>query len=230
MTTQIRYTSLHMCGGPIPVSLTAEERAENPLLGLWFDTLPEMDDPYAIAERFYERHKARMQGIVRYAWAIPDDHALRTIAAHGPLVEMFAGSGYWASLLRRRGVDVVAYDLAPGQYLGTNLTATNIHFPVRQGGPEELAGHSDRTLLMVWPPLYGGTEHDEDGEQEADIACLDHWHGSTLVYVGESANGCTGSRAFHERLEAEFETVETVSIPQWPGLHDYLTVYRRKSS
>uniref|UniRef100_A0AAV1UJU6 Uncharacterized protein n=1 Tax=Peronospora matthiolae TaxID=2874970 RepID=A0AAV1UJU6_9STRA len=48
---------------------------------------------------------------MRYSWAIPDERALQIIKHYGPIVEMGAGSGYWARLLQDRGVDVVAYDL-----------------------------------------------------------------------------------------------------------------------
>ncbi|CAM9829753.1 unnamed protein product [Choristocarpus tenellus] len=47
---------------------------------------------------------------LRYAWAIPDERALRIIGHFGPIVEVGCGLGYWARLLRDRGVDVTAYD------------------------------------------------------------------------------------------------------------------------
>ena len=40
----------------------------------------------------------------RYAWAIPDERALRVLAHYGPVVEIGAGKGYWCALLRARGV------------------------------------------------------------------------------------------------------------------------------
>ena len=49
----------------------------------------------------------------RYSYVFPDDHALATIARLGPLVEMGAGTGYWAFCLRALGVDIVAVDQAP---------------------------------------------------------------------------------------------------------------------
>ena len=46
-----------------------------------------------------------------YAWAIPDERALKIIREYGPIVEMGAGRAYWARLLEARGVDIVAYDI-----------------------------------------------------------------------------------------------------------------------
>src|SRR5712675_189481 len=48
-----------------------------------------------------------------FSWAVPNAPALEVLAAHAPLVECGAGMGYWAALLRARGVDVLAYDAAP---------------------------------------------------------------------------------------------------------------------
>lgn len=48
-----------------------------------------------------------------YAFGVPTDAALDAIAARGPVVELGAGTGYWAALLRQAGCDVVAYDITP---------------------------------------------------------------------------------------------------------------------
>ncbi|TMW68391.1 hypothetical protein Poli38472_005859 [Pythium oligandrum] len=48
---------------------------------------------------------------MKYAWAIPDERALRIIKHFGPIVEMGAGTGYWGRLLQLRGVDIICYDL-----------------------------------------------------------------------------------------------------------------------
>ncbi|CAN0133571.1 unnamed protein product [Scytosiphon promiscuus] len=51
----------------------------------------------------------------RFAWAIPDERALRIMKHFGPIVEVGSGQGYWAMLLRARGVDINAYDKAAGK-------------------------------------------------------------------------------------------------------------------
>ena len=52
----------------------------------------------------------RSEAIQKYAFAIPNTEAIERIAQHGPVVEMFAGSGYWASFLKQAGADIIAYD------------------------------------------------------------------------------------------------------------------------
>ena len=47
----------------------------------------------------------------KYSWAIPNDQALNIISQFSPIVEIGSGKGYWASLLRKMGVDILCYDL-----------------------------------------------------------------------------------------------------------------------
>jgi hypothetical protein len=156
-----------------------------------------------------------------YAWAIPDQPALELCAAHGPIVEIGAGTGYWAKLLREMGVDVVAYDQAPPRADGeTNVyhLHTPQHSEVLDGGPEKAAEHSDRALMLCWPPYNDSMASD----------CLARYEGSTLIYVGEGDGGCTGDGRFHETLREEWEEVTYLHLPTYPGIHDYIAVYRRR--
>jgi hypothetical protein len=46
----------------------------------------------------------------KYAWAIPNERALHILTSFSPLIEIGAGKGYWAALLRLVEVDILAYD------------------------------------------------------------------------------------------------------------------------
>ena len=59
------------------------------------------------------RHNCRDWLARLYAFAVPNKAALDELATVSPIVEVGAGTGYWASLLRSQGVDVVAYDSIP---------------------------------------------------------------------------------------------------------------------
>lgn len=179
-----------------------------------------------------------------HSWAVPNDQALEAIAAASPdgLVDMGAGTGYWSMLLRERGVTVRPYDIRPGH----NHWASGVWLPMSRGGPSKLVGKlSDYgTLLLVWPPY----------KSPMAARSLANFRGHTLCYVGEGSGGCTADwRFFYELGEDPIaftdncpvcgrrETFEcdhagertgwhkdvTVDIPQWPGMHDYLTIYRR---
>ena len=159
------------------------------------------------------QYASRDRLVRKYAWAVPNDAALDALGRLGPIVEVGAGTGYWAKLLQDRGVDVRAFD-AKGETRARYCDAVE-HTTVELGGPEVLSQFPDRTLFLCWPPL-GGELVDE---------CLRAYAGSTLVLVGEGENGCTG---FSDQLTEQWDEVERVGIPQWRGLHDYLGVWRKR--
>ena len=45
-----------------------------------------------------------------FAFGVPSEEICEAIAAHTPIVELGAGTGYWAAMLARRGADVPAFD------------------------------------------------------------------------------------------------------------------------
>jgi hypothetical protein len=105
-----------------------------------------------------------------YAWAVPDERALNILQQFSPIIEIGAGKGYWAKLLRNRGVDIIAYD----KFVNTSKCWTNI---VR-GGPETLISpvHVKRNLFLCYP----------DEDESISIYCLENFRGEYIVHVGET--------------------------------------------
>ena len=199
----------------------------NPLLAAW----RHFQEPYLVnfqtfdIESFrldkgahFRAYGVRTRCVHRYAFAVPSDDALATIATWGPIVQMGAGTGYWAWLLQRDyGVDILPYDIAPPMR-GANYWFKRREFvPILPGTPETLSQHPDRTLFLCWPPMSDMAE-----------SCLQHYPGRTVIYIGEGDGGCTADDAFFARLEAEWDEVVDLAIPQWEYIHDALTVYQRK--
>lgn len=148
--------------------------AANPLLDA-FRALPATSDPLRLS---FQVRQARYQLRRRYAWAIPTDEAISLLLACSPLVEIGAGTGYWASLVAAAGGEIRAFDNAP-PYLRPNRWCDDTLFhPVAEGGVEMAAFHSDHSLFLCWPPL---------GSFAADL--LDHYRGNQLLYVGERWEG-----------------------------------------
>ena len=176
-----------------------------------------------------------------YSWAVPDDAALSAIASHSPggVVEIGAGGGYWSAMLRARGVDVVAYDPDPRGEHSNWFCNKKPWSEVLRGDETVVIGHSDRTLLTVWPCYAEGWTD----------RMLDLYGGDTVIYVGEGVSGCTGSDRMHALLgeagwcwhdedeadtcshatapEARFELKHEQAVPQFAGVHDRLFVYKR---
>jgi len=150
------------------------------------------------------------------AWAVPCSAAIARIVELGPVVEMGAGTGYWAKMIASCGGDIVAFDEKPR---GNDWCHAAIHFKVNEGSFEKLAHNRTRNLFLCWPPY--------DTSFAAD--CLKAYLGNTIIFVGEGRGGCTGDDEFFEMLDGKVwvESGETVRIPQWYGIHDYMFVYRR---
>ena len=165
---------------------------------------------------------------------------------------MGCGCGYWARLLRERGVDVLAFDhkLPPKKERWTEL---------KKGGPEVLAANSARALMLCYPDDF------EDSEDSMALRCLRNYTGDTIVHIGEmlgetcclpSPWGRTTDAEFqvsgqlpllrlapvgraHFRvaggraqvqLATTFHKVLAVPLPSWPCSQDSLTVWKRTTT
>lgn len=147
----------------------------------------------------------------RYSWAVPTREAVEAIARYGiPIVDFGAGTGLWANLLSDQGVDVVAYDdWSWGK-------PDRLWFDVRHGDVSSLAQHSDRAMLLVWPPA---------GSRMA-VDALREWNGNLLFYVGEVLR-VNGTPAFFAALRDGWHLERRIDLPNWKGKVDELYVLRR---
>jgi hypothetical protein len=162
----------------------------------------------------------RVWCVRRYAFAVPTDAALTALARYAPIVELGAGTGYWTFLLRERGVDCVAYDLAPPALRANpNRFRPLTWTQVEQGDVDALAAHADRALFLCWPSY-------RDPFASRALAA---YTGTTLLYIGEPPGGRTADEAFFAELSRDWLPVEQVPLPNWPGTRDALTVYRRRA-
>jgi hypothetical protein len=191
----------------------------------------------------YHRYKSAFvvrAGLVkRYAWAVPDQRALDAIAALDvPVVEVGAGLGYWRSLLEAVGVEGMAFDQEPG---GNHYCEGEPFAQVYPGDHRVLERFARRhgehhALMLCWPPM---------SSMASD--CVEAFKGDTLIYVGEGGGGRTADHRFFELVTGEvrgayddgddwvdgvnvetcWQEITSVDIPQWPGIRDYLTVWRR---
>ena len=147
--------------------------------------------------------------VLKYAWAIPSNEAIARIAMHSPLIEVGAGSGYWASLIADAGADIIATDIEPPE-------AT--YYPVaRMEARKAVRAHPDRTLLMVWPPY----------DMPMAYRAISAYRGSRFIYVGEDSGGCTGDARLWDSIRLNWEHEDLVDIPRFYTLSDLLFVFHR---
>ena len=222
---------------------TAEEGTLSPLGGN-----PLLDAYHRVGGRLGPGGAERDAVIARYGFAVPSHEALTVVArsAGDGLVELGAGTGYWARLLHERGVDVVAYDRFPPPSRENRWFARSIPwFPVGAADETVVARHVERTLLLVWPTR----------KEVWAARAVELFHavgGRRLIFVGEGPGGRTGDDSLHALLGALdrcwtcaygindapcvcdvrplWQLSATVHLPHWEGLYDDLHVYERIDS
>jgi SAM-dependent methyltransferase len=191
-----------------------------------------------------------------YAWGIPTQHALETIAKYAPILELGAGSGYWAYLLRKKGVDILAYDRSPPSLRPKRAWHGKQWTGVVYGRARKAAKHPDRTLLLCWPPQAPWSrtesyrtimkttiefknlrrlqrkaklrERPAMAQERFSFDALAAYRGEHVIYIGEPEGGVTATREFFALLARDWECIDQVTLPHWRPIRDDLFVYRRK--
>ena len=90
-----------------------------------------------------------------------------------------------------------------------------------QPGWEAVRAHPERDVLCAWPTANSSWAL-------ATVRAIGP--GRSFALVGEPKGGLTGSDGLFRYLETRFELLRTVQIPQFPGIHDQLFIYRRAGS
>ncbi|MFB0630080.1 hypothetical protein [Streptomyces sp. AB3(2024)] len=156
-----------------------------------------------------------------YSWAVCTASAVEwigSVTGGAPLVEVGAGSGYWARQLSLAGVGVVATDLHPVE--GNGFTHGFRYAEVETlAAAEAVRRHPGHTLLLVWPPPA----------DPMAVRALRAYRGDLFLYVGEGPGGMCADAAFFAELRRHW-TVEAVCRPtvRWLGHADRVTLYRRR--
>lgn len=155
-------------------------------------------------------------GIKRFGFAILTEDAIEILRLYAPILEVGAGTGYWAHEFIERGVDYVATDPEPccksyfkGSEQWVGIEPLSALDAVRK--------YPERALMFCWPTYADGWAAE----------ALQAYTGSTVIYVGESDGGCTADDNFHHELNSHWDEEQVINIPQWRGIHDRIFIYRR---
>jgi hypothetical protein len=192
-------------------------RLENPYLDEFESLTPAWRVPPDLRKLSLERYLLRQRMVARFAWAFPTAEAIALLLDHAPLVEMGAGTGYWAWLVRQAGGDILAFDRYPPPDPRNRWHAGEKQWTeVRPGGARLLARHPGRTLFLCWPPQ----------DEPMAVQCLEVFRGDVVVYVGEAPRAEDEPTGSGDPFVG-WEPVETLDLPQWESVHDRLFVLRR---
>lgn len=182
----------------------AETTRDIPLLNPYYDLHAALQSlPAATALAL------RKKLIWAYSWAVPSAEAIGVLASHAPLVEVGAGTGYWAWLVKQHGAKIIAYD--------ENASQPPRWTEVEHGDARAIARHEGSNLFLCWPSY----------ESPMAFEALTHFKGERVIYVGE-LGGRTADHKFHDELVTTFSLEKEIAIPCWPGFNDKLYVFKRR--
>jgi hypothetical protein len=176
----------------------------------------------------------------QYAFAVPTRRALNAIAERGPLLEVGAGTGYWASLLSEMGVDIVAVSSSTWttrfnwEKTAADAPMSDVQYmQMKVAGPEAALSAKGRALVLMWP--------DWGGAGIFSLEALEMFEGTTLICVGEWADSTLGafhpamkptgqsfSADFQKQVEAEYNLLEKIHLPSWPLNADVVQIFQKK--
>ena len=208
------YKRMCLAGKP-PLRATLRRRGMQDTFAMW-------RRDQAIAERMIKAssglYALRRPAIRNVGFALICAEIIEHLRPLAPLVEIGAGSGFWTATLKAAGLDVIGTDPCGDDYATAIVHAEHAELQ-RLTGVEAVRAYPDRNVLCVWPSL---------GDAWCREAVAAMAHDRTLALVGEW-NGCTADEALFEMLSADpWEEIGGFTLPQWPGIHDRLTLHRRK--
>jgi hypothetical protein len=154
----------------------------------------------------------------RYAHVVPDDRSLAVLASLGPLVELGAGTGYWAYRLRALSVDVIAIDQMPpgGERRNRYHDASPPWTEVIAGDQTVLTEYSERSLLLCWPPLFSSL-----GD------CLTYYSGTTVALIGDGGHRTARLAGLNDAF-SPITVLPVRAVEPFPGAAPTLSVWQRR--
>jgi hypothetical protein len=148
----------------------------------------------------------------RYAHSVPTNEALQVLTELGPLLEIGAGAGYWARLLRDLGGDVIATDpVAPSD--NAWFRGAEPWTPIQQAGVEAVRRYPDRAIFLCWPPRPRGFMRQ----------LLASAPGRIVALITDALPSLYDD--LHDRLSAGWTCREAIALPTVAVRGDRLTVW-----
>ncbi len=161
--------------------------------------------------------------VTEYSFTIPYYEILKKIAACSPIVEIGAGSGYWARCISEMGGDVIAYDSfppgehAPWEWYKGNAWFDDSWYNIIQGDESAASAHPERTLFMAWPMPMSTMAYNA-------LYNYKKRGGKKIIYIGNPHPASSGDEHFYELLFTHKEE-ENIDLYSWPGIEEKLLIY-----
>jgi hypothetical protein len=179
---------------------------------------------HSLRDRLMAEFYKREYFVKNYGWSIPSQEAIEEIKSfvgNETVLEVGAGYGMWAKLMREAGIKIVATDLPFGNesdiYRPRKVRFTEIEEIDSEVAVQKYM-YQPYTLMMSWPPYA----------ESMAAKTLKGFKGNKLIFIGEGEGGCTGDDQLFNILRNEWTLVKEIDIPQWYGIHDYISLWQRK--
>ena len=159
----------------------------------------------------------------RFAWAIPDNKALRIISTFSKkIIEIGCGKGYWLSLLQKSKQYEMESCVGVDKYA---IEDPHIETVIK-GTPSILQNkkYKEHTLLLCYP----------DQGEDVSAQCLEYYDGNIIIHIGElcmthnstkvmgtqAPFGRTTSSEFQVTLMAEWHMLLSYKLESFPFAND----------
>lgn len=166
----------------------------------------------------YSRHYELRYTTAKHSWVVIVKEwldSLEKLTKGKRILEVCAGAGWVSELMRKRGCDWIATDVAVGENNRYKMIAHNR--VIEMGAMDAVSKFKTDVLFASWI--------DYRSELDCELGDL----GLPMILVGEGWGGCTGSEKFWEKHGEETEFAKDrydwfVDVPQWDGIHDYTSL------
>jgi uncharacterized UPF0146 family protein len=154
-----------------------------------------------------------------FSWAIPSVESILEIkkfANNEQILEVGAGNGLWARLLKNAGCNIFATDNFSTH--NTDKAAIKRYIEVEfLSNSQAIQKYNEANVLFLcWPPTNSMSDES-----------IKLFKGNKLIYIGEGNGGATGSDEFHSILWDDWKVVGNIIIPRWNIVNDQIYLYER---
>lgn len=163
----------------------------------------------------------RNELVTKYCFSIPLPFVTDIIKKFSPIIELGAGTGYYAWCLRQLKTEIEVFDLFspdeadPYDFMSQNPWFDDTWINVLKGNEDVVSAYFDSSLFLCWPP---------PDSKMAFNAFVKYKNagGKTLIYIGDPRS--SADESFFNELE-KYRLIHELNIPSWKNINEKLMIY-----